>query len=140
MIQLDPEDQKEAERAARAYAEAFRAADADKAVALSVLPMVDCVDVGSRCGVYMMDREEFEEHVRQHEHENFTTEVMDVVIEPLGKNAALARVDARVCMEHGALADIEWVELLARTEDGWKVWANWLGPLPEGFWPERAVG
>jgi hypothetical protein len=25
------------------------------------------------------------------------------------------------------------VDFLARTDDGWRIWANWLGPLPEGF-------
>ncbi len=130
MDELDPQDLEEVERVAREYSAAFRAADPQRAVNLSILPVVDCVDVGTRCGVYVMDQTEFEEHVREHKNENFHTDVKNIVIESLGKNAALARVQASISLQSGDSADVEWVEFLARTHDGWKVWANWLGPYP----------
>lgn len=133
MIQLDPEDLEEVKRVASEYTAAFRAADADKALALTVLPVVDCIDLGQRCGVYQMDRAQFAETVLEHANEEFTTETTSLEIEPLGKNAALARIDAVVRKEDGTEGTIEWVEFLCRTDEGWKVWANWLGPYPAGF-------
>ncbi len=133
MIQLDPEDVKEVKRVAAEYTAAFRAANAAKAVELTVLPVVDCVDLGERSGVFLMDEEDFAHSVRVHADEDFTTETTAIEIEPLGKNAALARVEAVVRKPTGEQGEIEWVEFLARTEEGWKVWANWLGPLPLGF-------
>ena len=133
MVQLDPEDAIEVERVAREYTEAFRTADADKALALTVFPVADCVDLGEVSAVFLMDKEQFVHSVLEHANEEHTTETTAVTIEPLGHNAALARVDARLRKPDGSEGEVEWVEFLARTTDGWRVWANWLGPLPAGF-------
>ena len=133
MIELDPVDRIEVERVASEYAEAFRTADVEAAMALTILPQVDCLDLGSRSGIYIMDVLEFGQNVAAHANESFTQETKSVVIEAMGKNAALARFGAVLRKPDGSEAEIEWVEFLARTNAGWKIWANWLGPLPEGF-------
>ncbi len=133
MIELDPEELEEATRVAQAYTDAFRRADAEAALSLTVLPVVDCIDLGARCGVYIMDKSQFVESVLEHQNEDYTTETTSLTIEPLGRHAALARVEAVVTKPDGRSGEIEWVEFLARTADGWKVWANWLGPYPQGF-------
>ncbi|MEI6915361.1 MAG: nuclear transport factor 2 family protein [Armatimonadota bacterium] len=133
MIELDPVDRIEVERVALEYAEAFRTADVEAATALTILPQVDCLDLGSRSGIYIMDGLEFGQNVAAHANESFTQETKSVVIEAMGKNAALARFEAVLRKPDGSEAEIEWVEFLARTDAGWKIWANWLGPLPEGF-------
>lgn len=133
MIELNPEDLEEIERVATEYTAAFRAADADKALALTMLPLVDCIDLGMRAAVFLMDHEDFTHSVLEHAHEDFKTETKSIIIEPLGKNAALARIEAVLTRPDGATGETEWVDFLARTDEGWKIWANWLGPLPEGF-------
>ena len=133
MIQLDPEDVIEIERVAAEYTAAFRKADAAAALALTMLPMSDCIDLGSRAGVYIMNEEDFTHSVLEHANEDFTTVTKSIVVEPLGKNAALARIEAVVTKPDGRTGETEWVDFLARTDNGWKIWANWLGPLPEGF-------
>jgi len=133
VIQLDPKDLEEVRRVAREYSEAFRTADSRRALDLTILPVVDCIDLGSRAGVYLMDAGEFAHLVEEHRHEDFTTEIVSLDIQPLGKNAALARVEAEVRKPDGRVGQVEWVEFLARTAEGWKVWANWLGPYPDGF-------
>lgn len=133
MIELAPEDLKEVERVATEYTAAFRTANVPQALEMSVLPLVDCLDLGTRSGVYLMDETALTETVREHANEDFTTETTSMIIEPLGRHAALARIEAVVRKPDGREGQIEWVEFLARTGEGWKVWANWLGPLPEGF-------
>ena len=68
--------------------------DAAAAQALTVLPMVDCIDLGSRAGVYIMNEEDFTNSVAEHANEDFTTVTKSIVVEALGKNAALARTEA----------------------------------------------
>ncbi len=133
MSKLNPEDIAEIERIAAAYTAAFRKADAAAAQALTVLPMVDCIDLGSRAGVYIMNEEDFTNSVAEHANEDFTTVTKSIVVEALGKNAALARTEAVVTKPDGRTGTTEWVDFFARTDQGWKIWANWLGPVPEGF-------
>ncbi len=133
MSVLEPKDLQEIERVARAYAAAFRSADADGALSCACVPVVDCVDLGEIAKPFVMDHDSFVEGVREHANEDFTTEVTGVRVEAMGANAALAWITARVRRPNGREAATGWVEFLARTEQGWKVWANWLGPLPAEF-------
>lgn len=133
MEELTPDDLAEVERVAREYTAAFRTSHAARALDVVKLPVVDCVDLGPRAGVFVMEEDEFAEHVRHHHEEDFHTDPYTLSVSSLGKNAAMAYFKAKLSKESGETGETEWVTFLARTENGWKVWANWLGPVPEGF-------